>query len=78
MEIVGPEAAAAAVAAPSIQSSISADEDSRASLHDYRSHAHAPSPRLRLVLTRCSGLGGCRGLLYSSVDDNHTLLRMEK
>lgn len=48
MEIVGSEAAAAAVAALSIQSSITADEDSRASLHDYRSHVRAPSPRAGL------------------------------
>lgn len=48
MEIVGSEAAAAAVAALATQSSITADEDSRASLHDYRSHVRAPSPRADL------------------------------
>lgn len=49
-----------------------------------RLFAQLPATRARsesvhwFVLTRCSGLRGCRGLLYSSVADNHTLLRMEK
>lgn len=55
------------------------DEDNCAFfLHNYRSHFPAPWPSHRFVFTWCSGLSGCQGLLYSSVADNHTLLRMEK
>lgn len=77
MGILSSEAVVAAVPTLSIRSTITSDEDSRAFLHDYRAHASSESMH-RFVLTRCSGLRGCRGLLYSSVDDNHTLLRMEK
>lgn len=78
MGIGSSEAVAAAVPALSIGSTITARwRKSRLFARLQVTRASAESMH-RFVLTRCSGLRGCRGLLYSSVDDNHTLLRMEK
>lgn len=78
MGILRSEAVVAAAPAPSIWSTITSWWR-KSRLFARLQVTRASSEFMhRFVLTRCSGLRGCRGLLYSSVDDNHTLLRMEK